>query len=68
MPNKGCGGRTGIVVSEDNGLNWTLRTIVSSTSGETDPPIGIGAGGKTLLLAIRRVIIIFMLLFRMIRV
>ena len=46
LPNKGCGGKVGIVVSEDNGLTWSLRTIPSSSSGRSDPSIGIGAGGR----------------------
>ena len=46
LPNKGCGGKVGVVVSEDNGQTWTVRTIPSSSSGGCDPSIGIGAGGR----------------------
>lgn len=46
LPNKGCGGLQGAAVSEDNGLTWNVRTVPTSTSGDTDPSIGIGAGGK----------------------
>lgn len=46
LPNKSCGGKTGVAVSTDNGLNWAVRTIPTSTSGSTDPSIGIGSGGK----------------------
>ncbi len=46
LPNKNCGGRAAVVVSEDNGLNWQVRQITDSTSGSEDPQIGIGAGGK----------------------
>ncbi len=49
VPNKGCGGKTGMVVSQDNGLTWTLRTIPTSTTGATDPSIGVGAGGRVFL-------------------
>lgn len=46
LPNKGCGGKTGIVVSEDNGLNWSVRVIPTSTSGSTDPSVGTAANGR----------------------
>lgn len=46
IPNKGCGGKSGFAVSTDNGLNWTVRTVPTSTSGNTDPSVGIGAGGR----------------------
>lgn len=46
LPNKGCGGKTGVAVSTDNGLTWTVRTIPSSTAGRTDPSVGIGSGGR----------------------
>ena len=46
LPNKGCGGRSGFAVSEDNGLNWIVRTVPDSTAGRTDPSVGIGAGGR----------------------
>ncbi len=46
LPNKGCGGKSGFSVSTDNGLTWTVRTVPTSTSGATDPSVGIGAGGR----------------------
>lgn len=46
LPNKGCGGKSGFAVSSDNGLTWTVRTVPTSTSGNTDPSIGIGAAGR----------------------
>jgi len=49
VPNKGCAGKTGVVVSQDNGLTWNVRTVPSSTSGHTDPSIGIGSGGRLYL-------------------
>src|ERR1044072_3035906 len=45
VPNKSCGGKQGVAVSEDNGLSWTIRTIDGSTAGDTDPSVGIGADG-----------------------
>lgn len=45
VPNKSCGGQQGIVVSNDNGLTWTIRKIPGSTSGRSDPSVGIGADG-----------------------
>ncbi len=45
VPNKSCGGKQGAAVSEDNGLTWKIRTVPGSTSGRTDPSIGIGTDG-----------------------
>ena len=45
VPNKSCGGKQGVAVSEDNGLSWTIRTIDGSTAGDTDPSVGIGVDG-----------------------
>ena len=45
VPNKSCGGKQGVAVSEDNGLSWTIRTVDESTAGDTDPSVGIGADG-----------------------
>ena len=45
VPNKSCGGKQGVAVSEDNGLSWTIRTVDGSSPGDTDPSVGIGADG-----------------------
>ena len=45
VPNKSCGGKQGVAVSEDNGLTWTIRTVEGSRPGDTDPSVGIGADG-----------------------
>src|SRR5215212_187208 len=45
VPNKACGGKQGVAVSEDNGLSWSIRTVEGSSSGDTDPSVGIGADG-----------------------
>ncbi|HZI18104.1 MAG TPA: hypothetical protein VEY09_05855 [Pyrinomonadaceae bacterium] len=45
VPNKSCGGEQSVVVSEDNGLTWSVRRIPGSTSGRTDPSVGIGSDG-----------------------
>ena len=49
VPNKSCGGKQGVAVSEDNGVSWTIRTIDGSTAGDTDPSVGIGADGTVYL-------------------
>ena len=49
VPNKGCSGKTGVAVSEDNGVTWTVRTIPDSTTGDTDPSVGFGADGTVYL-------------------
>ncbi len=46
LPNKNCGGKAAVVVSEDNGLNWSIRPLPDSSSGDNDPSVGIGAGGR----------------------
>lgn len=46
VPNKNCGGMQGAAVSDDNGNTWTVRTIPGSTTGSSDPSIGIGAGNR----------------------
>lgn len=45
VPNKSCGGKQGVAVSEDNGVSWTIRTVDGSTPGDTDPSVGIGSDG-----------------------
>lgn len=51
FPNKNCGGKAAVVVSEDNGLNWEIRPVPTSSSigGISDPSVGIGAGGRIYL-------------------
>lgn len=56
VPNKNCpdpdmnaatpDGGQGVAVSEDNGNTWTVRTLPGSGSGDNDPAVGIGAGGR----------------------
>jgi hypothetical protein len=46
VPNADCGGKASAVVSKDNGLTWTVSKIPDSgTQDESDPSIGVGAGG-----------------------
>ncbi len=49
VPNKSCNGEQGVAVSEDNGLTWSIRTVPGSTSGDTDPSVGIGSDGTVYL-------------------
>jgi hypothetical protein len=43
-----CNGGQGVVVSEDNGMTWSVRTVPgSSVNGESDPSVASGAGGTT---------------------
>ncbi|MFN2455015.1 MAG: PKD domain-containing protein [Pyrinomonadaceae bacterium] len=53
VPNKSCGspGRASVVVSKDNGITWTVRTVPNSgTTGYlVDPSVGIGADGTIYL-------------------
>jgi hypothetical protein len=49
VPNKSCFGNStanqAVVVSEDNGLTWSVRMIPFSIPGANDPSLGIGADG-----------------------
>ncbi|HVE69785.1 MAG TPA: hypothetical protein VNI54_00345 [Thermoanaerobaculia bacterium] len=49
VPNKSCFSGQGFAVSTDNGLTWTIRTVPGSTSGATDPSIGIASDGSVYL-------------------
>lgn len=51
IPHGGCdilkGGRQAVVVSEDNGLTWSVRRVPSSTTQfESDPSLGVGSEGS----------------------
>ncbi len=48
LPNKNCGSKAAVIVSEDNGLTWSVRPIPSSSykSPGDDPSVHVGAGGK----------------------
>jgi hypothetical protein len=49
VPNKDCGGHQGVVVSEDNGLTWNVRTIAASNKGDWDPSVATAADGTIYL-------------------
>ena len=46
VPNKSCSGYQGLVVSQDNGLTFTVQAVTGSTPGASDPSVGIGAKGR----------------------
>ncbi|MEP6821275.1 MAG: hypothetical protein ABI946_02890 [Chthoniobacterales bacterium] len=46
LPNKGCGTSQAAVVSEDNGVTWTVRAVPGSTSSGSDPSVGVGSAGR----------------------
>ena len=46
VPNKGCGGAQGVVVSTDNGLTWTVRTVPGSHSGGSDPSLSVDPNNR----------------------
>ncbi len=45
VPNKSCGGKQALVVSENNGATWTIRPVPTSTVGRWDPFVGITKNG-----------------------
>jgi hypothetical protein len=46
LPNKSCSGTQGLIVSQDNGLTFTVQSVTGSTPGTSDPSVGIGAKGR----------------------
>jgi hypothetical protein len=52
VPNNNCGGQGGVVVSEDNGLTWTARTVHTATDTTVanpnlqDPAVSIDKSGR----------------------
>jgi hypothetical protein len=49
VPNKGCGSKQGVVVSEDNGITWDIRTVPNSLAASSDPSVGIARDGRVYL-------------------
>jgi hypothetical protein len=45
VPNKACNGHQAVIVSEDNGLTWSVRPVPQSTPGAWDPSVGVSADG-----------------------
>jgi hypothetical protein len=45
VPNKNCRGHQGVVVSTDNGVTWSVRTVPDSSPGAWDPSVGIASDG-----------------------
>ncbi|MEO8378582.1 MAG: sialidase family protein [Acidobacteriota bacterium] len=45
VPNRGCGDRQAVVVSENNGITWSIRPIPDSTTAERDPSVAVGRDG-----------------------
>ncbi|MEJ7862790.1 MAG: hypothetical protein WKF90_14260 [Pyrinomonadaceae bacterium] len=46
LPNKNCGNKAAVIVSEDNGQTFSVRPIPGSSVGRDDPSVAIGAGGR----------------------
>src|SRR5580765_1038888 len=46
VPNRSCDNLTTVVVSEDNGITWTIRNIPGSNTSNSDPAVAIGRGDK----------------------
>ncbi len=45
LPNKSCGSNQAVAVSQDNGLNWEVRKVPTSTNGRTDPQMALASDG-----------------------
>jgi hypothetical protein len=45
VPTKACGGQQSVVVSENNGLTWSVRKVPYTSAGTSDPSVGVGADG-----------------------
>jgi hypothetical protein len=46
VPNNDCGGKGAVIVSADNGTTWNVRPVTGTTSGQSDPAVGIDRGGR----------------------
>ncbi|CAN5560359.1 hypothetical protein BH18VER2_BH18VER2_06220 [soil metagenome] len=46
VPNKGCGTGQSVIVSENNGFTWAIRTVPGSTTAGSDPSVGIDANNR----------------------
>jgi hypothetical protein len=63
IPNNGCGGtdvvnhsdgEQALLVTEDNGLTWEIRTVPGSTTkGDDDPSVGVANDGKTVYIGMQ---------------
>lgn len=45
VPTKACGGQQAVIVSENNGLTWSVRKVPYTSAGTSDPSVGVGADG-----------------------
>ena len=54
VPNRSCGSNSAVVVSQDNGVTWTVRPVqnasVTGTSAPDDPSVGIDSDGRVYIL------------------
>lgn len=53
VPNLNCGGNEAVIVSQDNGLTWTVRPTPLANPGTSvgaDPSVGIDANGRVYFL------------------
>ncbi len=48
IPNNSCSGEGAVLVSEDNGITWSIRTVPGTTTNPAfqDPQVGIDDGGR----------------------
>jgi len=45
VPNRDCNGPQALVFSADNGITWNISPVPDSTTGASDPSVGIGKNG-----------------------
>src|SRR5712692_3054129 len=48
IPNNSCSGEGAVLVSEDNGITWSIRTVPGTTSNPAlqDPQVGVDNNGR----------------------
>ena len=53
VPNRSCGSNSAVVVSQDNGVTWTVHQVQSAqgTGAPDDPAVGIDSNGRLYFLA-----------------
>lgn len=45
VPNRNCGGKQAVAVSQDNGVTWNVSIVPLTAGGEWDPSVGIATDG-----------------------
>jgi hypothetical protein len=45
VPNRACGEKQALIVSQDNGITWSIRPVPTSAAADRDPSVGVADDG-----------------------